>query len=150
MTVGRHVRDSKHRVYRGLLQFRRPHPAGCRPDGGHRWRLRGLVHHQAVDILQLNVTYCGGVAEARKAAHLAQTYNLPIANGGGWPLFNMHLLAGMMNGWYVEWRLGMVAVGERLFKDAPKPANGLLRVPDRPGLGRTLDRDAWRDTRVAV
>src|SRR3546814_17465311 len=82
---------------------------------GHRWRLREFVEHQAVDILQPNVTYCGGYTEARKVAHLAQIYNLPIANGGGWPLFNMHLLAGMMNGWIVEWHLGMVAVGETLF-----------------------------------
>ncbi len=115
---------------------------------GHRWRLRELVEHQGVDILQPNVTYCGGYTEARKAAHLAQTYNLPIANGGGWPHFNMHLMAGMMNGWLVEWHLGMVAVGETLFPDAPKPVNGVLTIPDRPGLGLTLDRDAWRETRV--
>jgi L-alanine-DL-glutamate epimerase-like enolase superfamily enzyme len=115
---------------------------------GHRWRLREFVEHQAVDILQPNVTYCGGYTEARKVAHLAQIYNLPIANGGGWPLFNMHLLAGMMNGWIVEWHLGMVAVGETLFTDAPKPENGWLTIPDRPGLGLTLDRDAWRETRV--
>jgi L-alanine-DL-glutamate epimerase-like enolase superfamily enzyme len=115
---------------------------------GHRFRLRELVHNQAVDILQPNVTYCGGYTEARKAAHLAQTYNMPIANGGGWPIFNMHLMAGMMNGWFVEWHLGMVAVGETLFTDAPKPVNGILKIPDRPGLGLTLNRDAWRDTRV--
>ncbi len=117
---------------------------------GHRWRLREFIDHQAVDILQPNVTYCGGYTEARKAAHLAQAYNLPIANGGGWPLFNMHLLAGMMNGWIVEWHLGMVAVGETLFTDAPAPVDGWLDIPDRPGLGLTLDTDAWRDTRVEV
>jgi L-alanine-DL-glutamate epimerase-like enolase superfamily enzyme len=59
-------------------------------------------------------------------------------------------MAGMVNGWYVEWHLGMVAVGDRLFKDAPRPVDGLLRIPDRPGLGLTLDRDAWRETRVAL
>lgn len=114
---------------------------------GHRWRLREFVEHQAVDILQPNVTYCGGYTEARKVAHLAQIYNMPIANGGGWPHFNMHLLAGMQNGWIAEWHLGMVAVGETLFPDAPKPVNGVITIPDRPGLGLTLDRDAWRETR---
>jgi L-alanine-DL-glutamate epimerase-like enolase superfamily enzyme len=43
----------------------------------------------------------------------------------------------------------MVAVGERLFPDAPKPENGWIAIPDRPGLGLTLDRDAWRETRIA-
>ena len=115
---------------------------------GHRWRLREFVDHQAIDILQPNVTYCGGYTEARKAAHLAQIYNMPIANGGGWPLFNMHLLAGIMNGWYVEWHLGMAAVGETLFTDAPKPVDGWIDIPERPGLGLTLDEDAYRDTRI--
>ncbi|MGW4845401.1 mandelate racemase/muconate lactonizing enzyme family protein [Nocardia brasiliensis] len=115
---------------------------------GHRWRLRELVEHQAVDILQPNVCYCGGFTEARKAAHLAQIYNLPIAHGGGWPLFNLHTLAGLMNGWILEWHLGMVQVGELLFPDAPKPVGGRISVPDRPGLGLTVDRAALHTTRV--
>jgi len=116
---------------------------------GHRWRLRELVERQAVDVLQPNVCYCGGYTEARKAAHLAQIYNLPIANGGGWPLFNMHTMAGLMNGWLVEWHLGMVQVGELLFPHAPRPVNGRIAIPDRPGLGLMVDRDALRETRVA-
>ncbi|MFC9433123.1 mandelate racemase/muconate lactonizing enzyme family protein [Nocardia sp. NPDC057030] len=115
---------------------------------GHRWRLRELVERQAVDILQPNVCYCGGFTEARKAAHLAQIYNLPLAHGGGWPLFNLHTLAGLMNGWILEWHLGMVQVGELLFPDAPRPVNGRITVPDRPGLGLTVDRAALRDTLV--
>lgn len=115
---------------------------------GHRWRLRELVEHKAIDILQPNACYCGGFTEARKAAHLAQIYNLPVAHGGGWPLFNMHTLAGLMNGWILEWHLGMVQVGELLFTDAPKPVNGRIAIPDRPGLGLTVDRAALRDTLV--
>ncbi|WP_158884816.1 mandelate racemase/muconate lactonizing enzyme family protein [Amycolatopsis anabasis] len=115
---------------------------------GHRWRLRELVERQAVDILQPNACYCGGFTEARKAAHLAQIYNLPVAHGGGWPLFNMHTLAGLMNGWILEWHLGMVQVGELLFPDAPRPVDGRITIPDRPGLGLTVDRDALRQTLV--
>lgn len=135
---------------RALADFRRSTriPIAAGQMEGHRWRLREFVDHQSVDILQPNVTYCGGFTEARKAAHLAQTYNMPIANGGGWPLFNMHLLAGMMNGWIVEWHLGMVAVGETMFTDAPKPVDGWLEIPKRPGLGLTLDEDAYRETRI--
>lgn len=62
----------------------------------------------------------------------------------------MHLMAGMMNGWMVEWHLGMVAVGETLFPDAPKPAGGRLAIPDRPGLGLTLDEAAFREARVPL
>ena len=115
---------------------------------GHRWRLRELVENHAVDILQPNCCYCGGYTEARKAAHLAQTYNLPIANGGGWPLFNMHTMAGLMNGWLVEWHLGMVAVGETIFIDPPRPQAGEIAIPDGPGLGLKLNAEALNDTRV--
>ncbi len=113
---------------------------------GHRWRLRELVERQAVDVLQPNCCFCGGYTEARKAAHLAQTYNLPIANGGGWPLFNMHTMAGLMNGWFVEWHLGMVQVGETLFVDPPRPEGGQITIPQAPGLGLRPDRDALRET----
>jgi L-alanine-DL-glutamate epimerase-like enolase superfamily enzyme len=112
---------------------------------GHRWRLRELVDHQAVDILQPNVCYCGGFTEARKAAHLAQCYNVPIANGGGWPLFNIHLLAGLMNGRFAEWHL---AQAEAIFIDPPEPKAGWITIPDRPGLGLTINRDALKNTRV--
>jgi L-alanine-DL-glutamate epimerase-like enolase superfamily enzyme len=54
-----------------------------------------------------------------------------------------------MNGWLVEWHLGMVQVGELLFPDAPSPVNGRIVIPDRPGLGLVVDRDALRETRVA-
>lgn len=115
---------------------------------GHRWRLREHVEHHAVDILQPNVCYCGGYTEARKAAHLAQAYNLPIANGGGWPHFNAHLMAGMANGWLVEWHLGNVSVAETIFKETPSPVGGVLAIPDKPGLGLEPDEDAVRDSRV--
>jgi len=115
---------------------------------GNLWRLAEHVERRAVDILQPNVCYCGGYTVARKAAHLAEAYNLPIANGGGWPHFNMHLMAGMENGWMVEWHLGMTSVCETLFSETPRPVGGVLTIPDAPGLGMTLDADAVKDTRV--
>lgn len=115
---------------------------------GHRWRLRELVDRQAVDILQPNVCYCGGYTEARKAAHIAQAYNLPIANGGGWPLFNMHTMAGLMNGWRVEFHLGMQQVGERIFIDPPQPKDNVVKIPKAPGLGLIPNEDVLRETKL--
>ena len=116
---------------------------------GHRWRLRELIDHKAVDILQPNCVYNGGYTETRKVAHLAQAYNLPIANGGGWPLFNMHTMAGLMNGWLVEFHLGMQMVGEFLFVDPPRPVDQMIAIPKKPGLGIEPRIDALRETRVS-
>jgi len=115
---------------------------------GNLWHLREHVERQGIDILQPNVCYCGGYTVARKAAHLAEAHNLPIANGGGWPHFNMHLMAGVENGWMVEWHLGNVSVAEALFEETPSPEAGILAIPDRPGLGLLLNADVVKDTRV--
>ncbi|WP_028035814.1 mandelate racemase/muconate lactonizing enzyme family protein [Chelativorans sp. J32] len=115
---------------------------------GHRWRFRDLVLHQAVDFVQPNCCYNGGYTESAKVAHMAQAFNLPIANGGGWPIFNMHLMAGLMNGGRVEFHYGMWEAGKRFFKGAPDPDGNMLIIPDGPGLGFTADRDQLNDCRV--
>ena len=117
---------------------------------GHRWRLRELVLHHAVDILQPNACYCGGFTEARKAAHLAQAFNLPIANGGGWPRFNMHTMAGMLNGWRVEFHLGMKFIEDQIFIDPPEPSNGVVHLPTGPGLGMEVRTDVLTETQVSA
>jgi L-alanine-DL-glutamate epimerase-like enolase superfamily enzyme len=115
---------------------------------GHRWRFRELVTHHAVDVLQPNVLYNGGYTEALKVAHLAQAFNLPMANGGGWPIFNMHILAGVMNGGPVEFHYGMWMTGKHFFEGTPDPVNGKMTIPDRPGLGFTPRYDALEESRV--
>ncbi|MCC7487680.1 MAG: mandelate racemase/muconate lactonizing enzyme family protein [Burkholderiales bacterium] len=125
-------------------------PLSAGQNEGHRWRLRELVLHQAVDILQPNVCYCGGYTEAQKVGHLAQAFNMPIANGGGWPLFNMHVMAGLMNGWRVEFHLDMQAVGEQMFIDPPGPVDNIVRIPKAPGLGLKPNRPMLRETLVRL
>lgn len=137
---------------RALFDLRRSTrtPIAAGQNEGHRWRLRELIDRQAVDIIQPNVAYCGGYTEARKVAYMAQAYNVPIANGGGWPRLNMHTMAGLMNGWRVEFHLDMKYVEEQVWPDAPQPdgASQTVTLNDKPGLGLTPDRDLLKDTRV--
>jgi L-alanine-DL-glutamate epimerase-like enolase superfamily enzyme len=132
------------------LRLRTSIPLAAGQMEGHRWRLRELVDHQAVDFLQPNACYCGGFTEARKVAHLAQGFNVPIANGGGWPRINMHTMAGLMNGGHVEFHVGMRYIEDLLFVDPPQSIDNVVRLPDRPGLGLELNRDVLRDTRATV
>lgn len=115
---------------------------------GHRWRYRELVSHHAVDVLQPNVLYNGGYTESLKVAHLAQAYNLPMANGGGWPIFNMHLLCGLMNGGPVEFHYGMWQTGKHFFYGTPDPVNGRMTLSGKPGLGFTPNYDALDAARI--
>ncbi|MFC3340048.1 mandelate racemase/muconate lactonizing enzyme family protein [Paracandidimonas soli] len=115
---------------------------------GHRWRYRELVVNHSVDVLQPNVLYNGGFTESLKVAHMAQAFNLPLANGGGWPIFNMHLLCGVLNGGPVEFHYGMWQTGRHFFDGTPDPVDGRMQLSGRPGLGFTPNRDHLRDARI--
>jgi L-alanine-DL-glutamate epimerase-like enolase superfamily enzyme len=115
---------------------------------GHRWRFRELVERHAVDFIQPNVCYNGGYTESQKVAHMAQTFNVMVTNGGGWPLHNMHVIAGMMNGYWVEYHLGMQETGERLYINPPSPIDNRVHIPDAPGLGLTPNWDSLNDSQV--
>ena len=124
---------------------------GKRPEtllthsGRHPFEHFGAVNtpvFRASTILQPNVAYNGGYTETQKVAGMAQAFNIPIANGGGWPLHNLHTMAGLMNGWRVEYHLGMQEVGERIFVDPPKPEGNIVRVGTKPGVGLEPNFDA--------
>jgi L-alanine-DL-glutamate epimerase-like enolase superfamily enzyme len=58
-------------------------------------------------------------------------------------------MAGVMNGWRVEFHLGMWQVGERAFKNSPRPEKNRVKIPDAPGLGFEPDYDVLKETRVS-
>jgi L-alanine-DL-glutamate epimerase-like enolase superfamily enzyme len=79
---------------------------------------------------------------------LVQIYKLSIANGGGWPLSNMHTFAGLMKPLDCGAARGMVQVGQMLFVKNPEPKNGILTIPDAPGFALTLNRKALPKSEV--
>lgn len=134
---------------RGLAELRRLTriPIAAGQMEGHRWRYRELIEHRAVDILQPNCCYGGGFTDTRKVAHAAQLFNLPLAVGGGWPTFNLHLMAGLMNGGPVELHVVTQSVCELLFPNAHRLEGTKLMVPPGPGLGVEPDRAFVAETR---
>jgi L-rhamnonate dehydratase len=120
-------------------------PISAGQNEGHRFRHRELIANHAVDIAQPNVCSVGGYTEAVKVAALAQAYNLPIANGGGWPHHNMHLQAAMANGWRVEFHLVMWGVGDRIYQEPPAPDHGWVTLSEAPGLGLEPRFDALKE-----
>ncbi len=127
------------------LRQRTAVPISAGQNEGHRFRHRELLVNGAVDILQPNVCYVGGYTEGAKVAAMAQGFNIPIANGGGWPHHNMHLQAGMANGWRVEFHYLMWKVGETIYKDPPKPDKGWVTLSEEPGLGLEPRFDALKE-----
>jgi L-alanine-DL-glutamate epimerase-like enolase superfamily enzyme len=119
---------------------------------------RNLIAHRAVDIVQPDVIWSGGISECRKIAALAQAYDLPVIphvfSSAVATIANMHFIASLANGSWLEWDQNPNALRTELLEDLPAvEANGQVRLPDRPGLGVTLNQatvDKYRIERHAI
>lgn len=131
------------------LRTRTSTPLSAGQMDGHSSRFREFVEQDAIDIFMPNSLYNGGMTETRRVAHLAQIYDKPLSDAGGGGVYCLHHVAGFRNGTLAETHLGVEQVERRIFTDAPEPQGGRVSVPDRPGFGVTLDRDAMRETCVA-
>jgi L-rhamnonate dehydratase len=115
---------------------------------GHAGRFRAFIEADAIDIFLPNSLYNGGMTETRRVAALSQIYDKPLSDAGGGGIFCLHHVAGFRNGTLAECHLGVEQVERQLFLSVPHVEDGTLRLPDAPGFGVTLNRDAMRDTLV--
>lgn len=116
-------------------------PLAAGQNEGLASRFRDMLVAQAVDVVQPNACITGGFTQVQKIAGLAAAFNAGFANGGAWPHHNMHLHAGLANGSLVEYHSVAVECCRQVFDDLPVPVDGLLPLPDRPGLGFRVNRE---------
>ncbi len=119
-------------------------PLSAGQNEGNLARWRDFAVNDAVDILQLNVCMCGGYTGAMKIAGLAAAFAMPIDNGGGYALFNMHLHGGVANGGMVEWHMNSVSLEREFYRERFDLQQGRLTLPERPGLGFELTTEIQR------
>jgi L-rhamnonate dehydratase len=110
-------------------------PIGAGQNIGHHWAHLDLMYAGAVDLVMPNVCYVGGFSSALKVAHTAESFNLPLAHGGGWPHHNMHLHAAVPNGGMLELHWSFWKSSETLFEGGPSVDGSGLVLSDAPGLG---------------
>jgi L-rhamnonate dehydratase len=120
-------------------------PLACGQNEGLAFRFRDLLLHEAVDVLQPNVVISGGFTQCIRIAGLAAAFNVGLANGGAWSFHNMHLHAGLANGGLVEHHYLAVELCRQIYTGLPEPKEGWLELPEAPGLGFGINRDAVRD-----
>ena len=108
-----------------------------------RWGIKALLDAKAVDILQPDVTWAGGLTEMMKICALASANGIPvIPHHGGWP--STHLIASQA--------LTTCPMQEFLFlagsltnayhKHKLEPVDGYIELPEANGLCMDLDEDA--------
>eukprot|EP01147_Barroeca_monosierra_P006024 gene6023-7353_t len=100
-----------------------------------RYGFRELIQRKAVDILQPDITWVGGITEARRIVAMAAAYDiLCIPHGSS--IYSYHLQ-------YINLSPKsdtIVPYFGALFDDEPLPKDGFIQLPDRPGFGVTLNR----------
>jgi L-rhamnonate dehydratase len=108
-----------------------------------RWGFKRWMDAEAVDIIQPDVNWCGGLSELLKIAALATSYDLTtIAHQGVTP-------AGMafssaqspIHTPYVEMLVKHAALAYHFLQAGPNFEDGMLTVSDDPGFGYVIDEE---------
>ena len=124
---------------------------------GELYELQDLIQRRCLDVLQPDVTWCGGISGLRRVAIMAQENHL-LFTPHTWTigiglLANVHLAAGLAGSPYVEfpydppgWTL------DRRDYPLARPVDidpaGWIVLGDAPGLGLELDEERLAATRI--
>jgi L-alanine-DL-glutamate epimerase-like enolase superfamily enzyme len=88
----------------------------------------------ALDILQPNAAFCGGLTAMLRILALAEAHGVPVTGAGGFEAANLPAMAGHPHGGMLEVHGAHAALRAR-FATHPDVIGGVLRVRDAPGLG---------------
>ena len=108
---------------------------------------RELITRGAVDIVQPDIAWSGGFSECRRIAALAQAHHLMVAPhafaSAVTLVASLHFAASIPNGLVLEFDQNPNGLRDELLKEPIRiDGNGMIRLPERPGLGIELDRAA--------
>ena len=110
---------------------------------------RRLIDMRAVDVVQPDVCYLGGINRTLKVAKMAESAGLPVtphsANLSLVTVFTLHLMGALPNaGPYVEFSIegaDYYPWQEGLFSPSFQIEDGKVRIPEGPGWGVEVNRD---------
>jgi L-rhamnonate dehydratase len=119
-----------------------------------RWGFRELIERGHVDLVQPDVTRCGGITETLRIAKLAAEHGVgtvPHAwKSGIIKAASLHVNAVLPDGRYQEYCVADTPINTSLTVERlPIEADGCVAVPTAPGIGITLDEDVVNSLRVA-
>jgi L-alanine-DL-glutamate epimerase-like enolase superfamily enzyme len=105
-----------------------------------------LMDKGKIDIVQVDLTRCGGFTEAMKIASLAADRGLPVVNHGFTTYINiasaLHFLASIPNSFILEYVVEEGTVlRDEISTQEIKLEDGWVHVPNSPGLGVTLNEE---------
>ncbi|HET9289280.1 MAG TPA: mandelate racemase/muconate lactonizing enzyme family protein [Gaiella sp.] len=118
-----------------------------------RWGIRELIERGHVDVVQPDVTRCGGITETLRIWELADergVETVPHAwKSGIIKAASLHVNAVLPEARYQEYCVAETPINTTLtVQRLPLEADGCVAVPTAPGLGVELDEDVLASLRV--
>lgn len=122
-----------------------------------RFGFHQLLMNQSVDILQPDICASGGLTEAKRIASLASSYGvdvIPHTWGTGIAIHTaLHFIANLENipgrlmtpDYLIEYDQTDNPLREKLTDPVIEMKDGMIDVPDRPGLGIEVSEDALQE-----
>ncbi|MBM3342737.1 MAG: mandelate racemase/muconate lactonizing enzyme family protein [Betaproteobacteria bacterium] len=95
---------------------------------------RHMMEARSVDIPMIDLMRSCGITGFMKIAAMAEAFNLPVVSHLI-PEIQVHTVAAVPNGLTVEYMPWTF----QCYKEVPVPKNGMLTVPNKPGLGLEFD-----------
>ena len=117
-----------------------------------RFDFRDLIEHRAADILQPDVSIAGGITETMRIEALCSAYQLRFAAHiwGGATTFaaGLHVSAVASTAFILEYSCGANPLLHELAHEDFTTTDGMIDIPDAPGLGITINEDFVREYSV--
>jgi L-alanine-DL-glutamate epimerase-like enolase superfamily enzyme len=114
-----------------------------------RWGIKHLCDAKAVDLLQPDIYWAGGITELHNICILASAYDLPVIPHGHSTPASAHLIAAhpsVTTPW-LEYLIKWNEIHQHFLKTKLKPVNGVIHVPSTPGIGMDLDDATFESSR---
>ncbi|MFH0872011.1 MAG: mandelate racemase/muconate lactonizing enzyme family protein [bacterium] len=118
-----------------------------------RFGFRDLIVASAVDIVQPDCIWTGGISECRRIAAIASAFGLPCVphsfSSAVALVANMHLIASIPNGYLLEMDRNPNPLREELISEPIRiDGKSWVAMPQGPGLGIELNEDVLQKYRV--
>jgi len=106
-----------------------------------RWGIKQLLDARAVDFLQPDIYWAGGVSELHKIYTLASAYDIPVIPHGHSTPASAHMIAAqpVTTAPWLEYLVKWNEIHQHFLATKIKPVNGMITVPDTAGMGMELD-----------
>jgi L-alanine-DL-glutamate epimerase-like enolase superfamily enzyme len=116
------------------------------------WGFKTLIERGKIDVVQPDISRCGGFTTARRIVHMTELYDrLCVPHAWLSDLLTaatLHLNASMRRSVFIEFNVASSPLCRALCKNPIQLKDGYVDVPQGPGLGVEFDESAIQRYRI--